>query len=76
MGTKKGQDIDGNVVGQEAAKLRQLKVLGYSPIVIPFDVQSNFGHVMKTMGKMLRGMDMDLSLPNLDDGYRERNRKF
>ena len=28
VGTKKGQDIAGRVVGQEAAKLRQLKKLG------------------------------------------------
>ena len=74
MGTKKGQDVHGNVIGQEAAKLRQLKLLGYTPVVIPFDVQSNFGSVMKTMINLLRKEDIDL--PNVDDGYREKQRKF
>ena len=31
VGTRKSQDSRGNVVGQEAAKLRQLKLLGQSP---------------------------------------------
>ena len=74
MGTKKGQDTHGNVIGQEAAKLRQLRLLGYTPVVIPFDVQSNFGSVMKTMIGLLKKEDIDL--PNIDDGYRETNRKF
>ena len=74
MGTKKGLDIQGNVVGQEAAKLRQLKLLGFTPVVIPFDVQSNFGSVMRTMISLLKKEDIDL--PNIDDGYREKHRKF
>ena len=74
MGTKKGQDTHGNVIGQEAAKLRQLRLLGYTPVVIPFDVQSNFGSVMKTMIGLLKKEDIEL--PNIDDGYRETNRKF
>ena len=28
IGTRKGQDVHGNIVGQEAAKIRQLKRLG------------------------------------------------
>ena len=30
VGTRKSQDSQGNVVGQEAAKLRQLRILGQS----------------------------------------------
>ena len=33
VGTRKSQDSHGTVVGQEAAKLRQLKILGQSPPV-------------------------------------------
>ena len=70
VGTKKSQDRAGNVIGQEAAKLRQLRILGYTPIVIPFSAQSNFSTVMKTMATLMKSIDsFDL---NLDDGYRKK----
>lgn len=36
MGTRKSMDREGNVVGQEAAKLEQLRKMGYTPVVLPF----------------------------------------
>ena len=51
-----------------------LSMLGYTPIVLPFSQQSNFQMVVKTIAKMLKAENV--SLPNLDDGYREKNRRF
>ena len=73
MGTRKSHDRAGNLVGQEAAKLRQLKKLGYSAIVIPyFELNSNT--VAKSIAKHLK--TENVSLPNLDDGKRSKSRKF
>jgi len=74
VGTKKSHDLEGRVVGQEKVKIRQLQKLGYTPIVMPFNHQTNFQVVAKTIAKMLKAENV--SIPNLDDGYRERNRKF
>ena len=91
VGTRKSQDSQGNVVGQEAAKLRQLKILGqsisslssvliivcvsgYSPLLIPYSDQGNLQKVMKSLSNLLKTANCDL--PNLDDGYREKKRKF
>ena len=95
VGTRKSQDSQGNVVGQEAAKLRQLRILGqsisylfclpspvliivfisgYSPLLIPYSDQGNLQKVIKSMSSLLK--TANVSLPNLDDGYREKKRKF
>ena len=91
VGTRKSQDLQGNLVGQEAAKLRQLKILGedsvtaavgvnplliagYSPLLIPYSELGNPQKVIKSMAKLLK--TGNVSLPNLDDGYREKKRKF
>lgn len=74
IGTRKSHDIDGNVIGQEAAKLRQLKTLGYTPIVIPNMLLGNPGTVYKSLARLLK--TENVSLPNMDDGIRERTRKF
>lgn len=81
------------MVGQEKAKIRQLRklgitnfltkcifshfvliFLGYTPIVLPFNQQINFKMIAQTIAKLLKAENV--SLPNLDDGYREINRKF
>ena len=74
VGTRKSHDLDGNVIGQEAAKLRQLKKLGYTPIVIPNMFLGNPGTVYKSLAKLLK--TENVSLPNLDDGFREKHRKY
>jgi len=74
VGTRKSHDLSGNIIGQEAAKLRQLKTLGYTPIVIPYTDLGAFGTVIKSLSRLLK--TENISLPNLDDGIRERNRKF
>jgi len=73
VGTRKSHDLDGNVIGQEAAKLRQLEKLGYTPIVIPF-VFLGHNTVYKSLASLLK--TENVSLPNLDDGMIERTRKF
>eukprot|EP00092_Neocalanus_flemingeri_P034348 GFUD01037355.1.p1 GENE.GFUD01037355.1~~GFUD01037355.1.p1 ORF type:complete len:642 (+),score=139.80 GFUD01037355.1:77-2002(+) len=74
VGTRKSHDLAGNVIGQEAAKLRQLEKLGYTPIVIPNSDLGAPSTVIKSLAKLLK--TENISLPNLDDGLRERNRKF
>jgi len=74
VGTRKSHDLRGNIIGQEAAKLRQLKTLGYTPIVIPYTDLGAFGTVTKSLSRLLK--TENVSLPNLDDGIRERKRKF
>jgi len=74
VGTRKTQNLAGDFIGQEAAKLRQLKNLGYTPIVIPYSDLGNPGLVASSLARLLKSEDV--SLPNLDDGIRERNRKF
>ena len=74
VGTRKSHDVAGNVIGQEAAKLRQLKKLGYTPIVIPHSDLGAPSIVSKSLSKLLK--TENISLPNLDDGFRERNRRF
>ena len=47
---------------------------GYTPIVIPFSVQTNMKTILQSVAKLMRAENV--SLPNLDDGYRENKRKF
>ena len=47
---------------------------GYTPIVIPFSVQTNMKTILQSVAKLMR--TENVSLPNLDDGYRENKRKF
>ena len=49
-------------------------VAGYTPIVIPFSVQTNMKTILQSVAKLMRAENV--SLPNLDDGYRENKRKF
>ena len=49
-------------------------ISGYSPLLIPYSDQGNLQKVIKSMGSLLK--TGNVSLPNLDDGYRERKRKF
>jgi hypothetical protein len=70
MGTRKSLDASGRVVGQEAAKLSQLRRLGYTPLVVPFSTLSHPQVILKSLHSLLRTTDVDL--PNLDDGAMER----
>ena len=74
IGTRKTHDLAGNIIGQEAAKVRQIKALGYSPIVIPYADLGNTGQSMNSLARLLK--TEHVSLPNLDDGMRETKRKF
>jgi len=74
IGTRKTHDLAGNIIGQEAAKVRQIRALGYSPIVIPYADLGNTGQSVKSLARLLK--TEDVSLPNLDDGMRETKRKF
>ena len=47
---------------------------GYSPLLIPYSDQGNLQKVIKSMAELLK--TGNVSLPNLDDGYREKRRKF
>ena len=47
---------------------------GYTPIVIPHTVSSSVKTVHKNLSNLLKSENV--VLPNLDDGYREQNRKF
>jgi len=74
IGMSKTFDNQGNIIGQEAAKIRQLKKLGYNPLVTPYSVKNKTESALKTLHQLLKSENV--SLPNLDDGYRERKRKF
>jgi len=73
IGTKKSHDLAGNVVGQEAAKLKQLEKLGYKPFVISHNDLGSPTRVIDSLVKLLKSNDIG---PNLDDGIREKHRKF
>ena len=47
---------------------------GYNPLVTPYSVKNKTESALKTLHQLLKSENV--SLPNLDDGYRERKRKF
>jgi len=74
IGTRKSLNVDGQVVGQEAAKLSQLEKLGYIPVILPCEDLTNFGSITAALGRILK--TADVTLPNLDDGIYQKKRKF
>jgi len=74
IGTRKSHDFAGNVVGQEAAKVKQLEKLGYNPFVISYGDLGSRTRVMNSLVKLLKANDVEL--PNLDDGVGVKTRKF
>jgi len=70
MGTRKSLDREGRVVGQDLAKLSQLKSLGYTPLIVPINVLGSPGQISTALKKLLR--TTDVTLPNIDDGAIEK----
>jgi len=54
IGTRKSHDLYGNLIGQEASKIRQLRTLGYNPVIIPYKDLVNPKHVAKSLEKLLK----------------------
>ena len=60
------------MVGQDLAKLSQLKSLGYTPIIVPIASLGSSGQIAKALKKLLQ--TTDVTLPNIDDGAIEQGR--
>lgn len=74
IGTRKSHDLSGNIIGQEAAKLRQLEKIGYTPIIVHHNDLRSLGAVSQSLVNLLKSKNVQL--PNLDDGIYARHRKF
>ena len=58
------------MVGQDLAKLSQLKILGFTPLIVPINVLGSPGQISTALKKLLR--TTDVTLPNIDDGAIEK----
>jgi len=74
VGSRKSQDLQGNIIGQEAAKVSQLKKLGYTPVVLLYKDIGNPSQIMQAIARVLKSSDV--TLPNIDDGIHEHTRRF
>eukprot|EP00088_Acartia_fossae_P070277 TRINITY_DN935_c0_g1_i2.p1 TRINITY_DN935_c0_g1~~TRINITY_DN935_c0_g1_i2.p1 ORF type:complete len:641 (+),score=106.59 TRINITY_DN935_c0_g1_i2:69-1991(+) len=74
MGTKNNMNSNKEVIGVDRVKVRQLKMLGFNPIVVPSSVLANESMAIREMPKII-GFE-NVYFPNLDDGYQHINRKF
>lgn len=55
-------------------QVRQLKMLGFTPIVVPYSGIRSSESVLKILPRLLK--IENVRLPNLDDGYLEKNKKY
>jgi len=74
VGSRKSQDLQGNIIGQEAAKVSQLKKLGFTPVVLLYKDMGNPNKIMQAIAKVLK--TTEVNLPNIDEGIHEHNRRF
>jgi len=74
MANKKNLNLDDEIVGLDQIKVRQLTRLGFNPIVVPSSTITSPESIVNTLIRVLRLANV--SLPNLDEGYMENNKKF
>jgi len=71
MANKKNLGNDNKIVGIDEIKVRQLKWLGFQPIIVPYSL---FLEGDKNISSILRFERVNF--PNLDDGYIDTYRKY
>lgn len=74
VANRKNLSSDQELIGADAIKVRQLKWLGFKPVVVPYSHLSSDTRAAKEIPRALRLEHVDM--PNLDDGYMQETRKF